>query len=590
MGKQRDSRGADQARRALIQGGAAAGALGALGLPPGLARAVEIVVADEVREVAGFRRELLVTPETLGVWLQRLHDLGPIRATGTPQCRAFEEYLASELGKLGFLRPPGPSFEGREERTIERDQYRLTSWDCSLENDCAVSVREDGGAARSLEVVSYYPFCGSTRGQAPVTGRALYAGVGPQAVHDVLANTDPATLAQAIVVVDMPVTNAGMARIKLYPEGFGVDDPLLQTGAPSAAGAGGAGFMKLLQDHCRGLVLCYTDVSNDAARYNWLPFSEPHGKIPALWVGADSSAYLKSISGKADITLRCDARLTPNARADTLVATLRGLSDETVMLTTQTDGPNECNENGGLALLALATYFSKIPVRDRRRTLVFSLPTGHYAAGAVADPVTGSGMRAGTFGVVAKRPELMKQVVAQVAMEQLGAMEWADIDGKYIATGRVAPQFWLPTNGEAPARPPGVAASPGGAPVVGGDEHTAAAARRMFMASTRGEGASLARDGLVVSGYAPGEGGVLRARGIPGIGLMGSPSYFFRADPRGVLDKLNPEVMQTQVAIFAKILTLMDRLSLAQLKGLAPISDDDIFHWQPPVRKPTTLW
>ena len=48
--------------------------------------------------------------------------------------------------------------------------------------------------------------------------------------------------------------------------------------------------------------------------------------------------------------------------------------------------------------------------------------------------------------------------------------------------------------------------------------------------------------------------------------------------------------MQTQVAIFAKILTLMDRLSVAQLKGLAPISDDDIFHWQPPVRKPTTLW
>jgi hypothetical protein len=69
----------------------------------------------------------------------------------------------------------------------------------------------------------------------------------------------------------------------------------------------------------------------------------------------------------------------------------------------------------------------------------------------------------------------------------------------------------------------------------------------------------------------------VRTLGIPGIGLMGQPSYFFRADPKGVLEKLNPNVMHNQVAIMAKLLMLMNRLTPAQLKGEAPISEADLF-------------
>jgi hypothetical protein len=427
-------------------------------------------------------------------------------------------------------------------------------------------------------VVSYYPFCGTTRGKAQVSGRVLYAGVGQAAALAMLAGVDAAALKDAVVVIDMPIGTAGTDRIKLYPDGrFGDHDPLAHVGAPSASGAGGAGLMKALEGRCRGFVLCYTDVSNEAARYNWLPFSEPHGKVPALWVGADSSAYLQSVSGKATLTLRCDAKVTPDARADTIVATLKGQTDEVVMLTTQTDGPNECNENGALGVLAVATYLAKLPLAERRRTYVFSLPTGHYAFGAVADPVTGTGRRGGTFGVIEKRPELMKRVVAQVAMEQMGAMDWADVDGRYAPTGKPAPEYWLPTNAAPATRPAGVATSPNSAPATAGTEAMATAVRRMFAASNMGENPQLSRSGVVQSGFAPGEGGSLRARGIPGIGLMGAPSYFFRADPKGVLDKLSPDVMHAQVSIFTRMMTLMDRLPVAKLRGEAPIGDADLF-------------
>ena len=542
-------------RRELI--GAGAAALGASVLPT-LARA-----AASGRQVAGFDPALVPSPEVLAGWLQRLHGFGPIRFTGTPQARAFEEFLARSFTHLGF--------------EVQIDKYRLMAWECDLARDCAISVTEDGKPAKTLDVVAYYPFAASTRGKGPVTGRVLYAGVGDDAVKALVARTPAAELAKSIVVVDMPLAGGGARGTpKFFPGTF--PDPMPPNYAgPNPASQGGRPSMEAVENKCQALVLCYTDVSNEAARYNWLPFSDKHRRTPALWVGSEDSKHLARVSGKATMTLRCDARTTPDARADTIVATLPGPSDEVVFLTTQTDGPNECNENGGLGVLAVATYLSKLPLSQRRRTYVFSLPTGHYAFGAVADPVTGTGRRGGTFGVIEKRPELMKRVVAQVAMEQMGAMDWADIDGKYVPTGQPAPEYWLPTNAAPATRPTSVATSPNSAPTALGTEAMATAVRRMFAVANFDENPAWSRSGVVQSGFAPGEGGALRSRGIPGIGLMGAPSYFFRADPKGVLEKLSPDVMHTQVSIFTKLMTLMDRLPPAKLRGEQPLTDEDLF-------------
>jgi hypothetical protein len=45
------------------------------------------------------------------------------------------------------------------------------------------------------------------------------------------------------------------------------------------------------------------------------------------------------------------------------------------------------------------------------------------------------------------------------------------------------------------------------------------------------------------------------------------------ADPKAVLDKLNPVAVHTQICIIAKMMTLMDRVRPAQLKGREPITD-----------------
>ena len=72
-------------------------------------------------------------------------------------------------------------------------------------------------------------------------------------------------------------------------------------------------------------------MSNEAARYNWLPFSDKHRRTPALWGrGQGSHSFLARLSGQASLTRRCDARLTPNAQADSLNCTLPGPSNEVV--------------------------------------------------------------------------------------------------------------------------------------------------------------------------------------------------------------------------------------------------------------------
>ena len=520
----------DPLRRGLVVAGCALPLLSLIGAQ---------AHAEGLKEVAGYDPALQPNTQTLQRWLQQLHDFGPIRATGTKQCRAFEEWLATQFSGLGFA--------------LERDQYRLTSWECDIK-DCSVAIAESAGASRKLEVIAYYPFAASTVKTGPATGRVLYAGVAKPDVEKLIASTDAATLQESIVVVDMPLAGGGVrGTTKYFPEAFPAPFKDRVSPAPRPASQGGRDEMALLENKCKGVIFCYTDVMDEAARHNYLPFSDQHRKIPAVWVGQKSAAYLKTISGKARATLSCNAKLTPDARADSIVATLKGTSDEVIFLTTHTDGPNEVNDNGALGILALATYYSKLPAAKRRRTLVCSLPTGHYAGGAIADPVTGTGKRAGTSGVMEKRPEVMKRAVAQIAMEQLGAMDWIEIDGQWKSSGLPAREMWLPT--------------PDVATVI----------RQLLMATTQGEDPKYSRSALVESGYAPGEGGAPRRAGIPGVGLMGSPEYFFRADPEGVLKYLNADVMHNQVSIMTKLLVLMERLTPDQLRGKAQISEKDLF-------------
>src|SRR6202012_5226557 len=134
---------------------------------------------------------------------------------------------------------------------------------------------------------------------------------GDEAVKALVAKAPADELAKSVVVVDMPLANGGARGFaKLFPGTF--PDPLPPAyDGPNPASQGGRPSMEAGEGKCQAPGLCHTDASNEGARYNWLPFSDKHRKTPALWVGAEASRYLREVSGKASLTLRCDATLTP---------------------------------------------------------------------------------------------------------------------------------------------------------------------------------------------------------------------------------------------------------------------------------------
>jgi hypothetical protein len=110
------------------------------------------------------------------------------------------------------------------------------------------------------------------------------------------------------------------------------------------------------------------------------PFQGIRHNVPAVFVGVDEGCQLIEL-GKNDerasgtVQLEADEKVAP---ARTLTATLPGQSSEKIIINTHTDGENVVEENGPIALLALANYFAQQPQDERARTLEFVFHAGHF--------------------------------------------------------------------------------------------------------------------------------------------------------------------------------------------------------------------
>jgi hypothetical protein len=287
----------------------------------------------------------------------------------------------------------------------------------------------------------------------------------------------------------------------------------------------------------------HTSISDEHAALLYAPFGRAYQDMPALWVGRSAGAELRKIaeSGRP-VSLRLEASILPDTPTDTLFATLPGqLSDEVIIVNTHTDGNNATEENGGLGALALAEYFARQPKSSRSRTLVFVLATGHFA-GAYVPSIR---------GVVDRHPELIKKAVAALTVEHLGCREWADdASMRYRPTGKN--ELTL---------------------VITEYESTAKAILSSF------DGTGDNRAVVVIptpTGTYNGEGGALSRAGVPTIGYIPIPSYLLAGPSDGCIDKLSKTLLYQQLAVLAKAVHKMDRMSAADLKGRGRMTADQV--------------
>jgi hypothetical protein len=123
------------------------------------------------------------------------------------------------------------------------------------------------------------------------------------------------------------------------------------------------------------------------------------------------------------------ATLTLNARfqRDTgkaIIAYLPGRNygtplDEQVLLATHTDAMSLIEENGGLSMLGIMSYFNRIAKSARPRTLIFYFDCRHFMPGG-----EGSWPQ---FDYYAVHPERLKTIVATLGMEHMGGRQTIEV-------------------------------------------------------------------------------------------------------------------------------------------------------------------
>ena len=160
------------------------------------------------------------------------------------------------------------------------------------------------------------------------------------------------------------------------------------------------------------------------------------------WGGGRPPDERRDAGGQATLTLH--AEIDPHAAGENVWGVLPGASDEVVLLNTHTDGCNACEENGGLAVVALAQALARIPRAERRKTYVFLMTTGHFA----------HGFHRGSTAWMKANADILARTVACLTIEHLGAREWTDDGHAYQPTGRfqAAAAYTPNTSMQAPVR------------------------------------------------------------------------------------------------------------------------------------------
>jgi hypothetical protein len=262
--------------------------------------------------------------------------------------------------------------------------------------------------------------------------------------------------------------------------------------------------------------------------------------VPTLYLDRGNGArVVKDARAKKTATLKLLAAIEPTETYQ-LIAYLPGKhygtgQDEQILIRSHTDGPSIAQDNGALGVVGIVKYFSQIPQQERPRTLMVHLDCRHYMPGmeeAFAEQ-----------DYFARHPESKKKIVALVATEHLGQIEYKEVGEVLAPTGQVEPSFlwtrpnqklidlaikavkdndWPRCSVQAPERP-GI--------------------------HGRSQGVW----------YGMGELGLGDAWDLPGFGMMGTQGSYWATTAR--INKFDPNLFHTQVAAMSQLtgeLMLMD--------------------------------
>jgi hypothetical protein len=491
----------------------------------------------------GVDERLLPTPRQIRRQVADMVALGP-RLTGSPAHDRWIDELERQWSAAGVA--------------VSRDRFSFTRW---LAEHWSLQLL-DGPGAGAVPVSSYFPYTAPTS-PSGVVAPLVY--VGPVPLPSITGNVvDLMTNSWALDRWRAELADDVQAALAAVPGGVAGKIVLLDALVPPLSAAD---FVPLLtythddvgrrvpdstNDYKRiwivGAFIQYVlqaieqagpigavfalDASPANAAGQYTPYAQPPFSIPALYVDRDTGTRLRKLAAatpRARLTLT--ASVAPKTPSDSLVGIMPGdgSTDEVLILNTHTDGQNAFEENGGIALTAVARYFARLGRAARKRTLVFSAFTGHFGPGLPQSQ-----------GFVDRHPDLIARAAASLTVEHFGATEWLDDARGYYATGLAE---------------------------LGAIWHSQTAIAVPTVQTMIDDNFKRTSALRPAGDYMVAVGGPFHKAGVPTLSYIAGPNYLVALAPDDHIGKLDARLFQRELVWTVDILQRLDKLPKAALQA-----------------------
>jgi hypothetical protein len=286
------------------------------------------------------------------------------------------------------------------------------------------------------------------------------------------------------------------------------------------------------------------------------PYEGEDFRVPGVFLGADEG---KQITDAIAAGKNPSAQIIDRARFDTvqtpsIEAVIPGETPQRIVVDSHTDGTNAVEDNGPVAMVAMARYYAALPVACRPRTIQFAFSTAHFYQRLGSDPAIRDG-GAEQLAEQLDRDYDKGTVSSVVVLEHLGALDYEQVPRTDGGPGVV-----LKPNGLRAIQFIGVTPSPSLVAAVDQVVRTYDMQRTILL-----QGADAPGNTVPMHCSFGGEGTPYNAHLLPTVGVISAPQFLY--DPAFELDAIDFNVMHSELLGFTELVNRLQVMPQAQVSG-----------------------
>jgi len=460
-----------------------------------------------------------------------------VRPTGGAAQESYIAWIRARLRRI-----PGVS--------ISELRFPIERWTAS---SASLELR-DGRQVQALPIADAIPYAQPTSSRgvtAPLVAIPAQTNITAANARGriVVRPADPGSVPQSALM--LPIISWSMydprhtidPSATFYGDFIAYNQRVADLEAAGAAGAKGILFVKNLP---RAQIVGHYE-----------PYEGLRWHVPGVFLGADQGQLIANAiasgrqpSGRIVIRASYKRVVTPS-----ILATIRGSSPQRIVIDSHTDGTNAVEDNGPIAMVAMARYLAALPLACRPRTIEFAFSTAHFYQRVASPQVRDGG--AEQLAQQLDRDYDKGTVSAVLTLEHMGAIDYEGVPRNN------GPGFTLQPNGMRAIQFIGVTPSPQLVATVSRVVSSYDMQRTFLLRGSDAPGATVPSHCSFGGEATPYEKHLL-----PTVGEIAAPQSLY--DPAFGIAGIDFSVMRSELVGFTELVNRLGPMSQSAIAGQIP--------------------